>query len=415
MRKFWLNFSKLITGTLLGQSILIISLPFLTRLYSPNQFEMLATFMSLVAIVATIASLRYNVAIPIVRYERSSVALLILSILFSSLSTCIIILLISLYLMLDVDYFANIRFESSFLLLLCLAIFFTSCFNALQNWAIRKNLYSEIARIRFYRSTVGVISQIVLYFTPLGHLGLILGQLIMSVFGIFRLTHLFSKLDYSILKRTRVLHINFALRKYINYPKYSVMEALLNNSSTHIPIIIISIYGEGAIGGVLFLAMKLLGTPVSLVGTSVAQVYNGSAQKEYYAGNLAQFSFSVVLKVFKLFVPVLVLLTFILHLYGQNIFGENFSQVETIVLLILPWYVLQLLTSPISYSLHIMGALRTASCLQLIGALIRILPLVFLIHYDLKYFVEVYALTSAIFYLIYGIVVILHLRKQGLA
>ena len=415
MRKFWLNFSKLITGTLLGQSILIISLPLLTRLYSPNQFEMLATFMSLVAIVATIASLRYNVAIPIVRYERSSIALLILSILFSSLSTCIIILLISLYLMLDVDYFANIQFESSFLLLLCLAIFFTSCFNALQNWAIRKNLYSEIARIRFYRSTVGVISQIVLYFTPLGHLGLILGQLIMSVFGIFRLTHLFSKLDYAILKRTRVLHINFALRKYISYPKYSVMEALLNNSSTHIPIIIISIYGEGAIGGVLFLAMKLLGTPVSLVGTSVAQVYNGSAQKEYYDGNLAQFSFSVVLKVFKLFVPVLVLLTFILHLYGQNIFGENFSQVETIVLLILPWYVLQLLTSPISYSLHIMGALRTASYLQLIGASIRILPLVFLIHYDLKHFVEVYALTSAIFYLIYGIVVILHLRKQGLA
>ena len=46
----------------------------------------------------------------------------------------------------------------------------------------------------------------------------------------------------------------------------------------------------------------LLGTPVSLVGTSVAQVYNGSAQKEYHAGNLAQFSFSVVLKVFTLFV-----------------------------------------------------------------------------------------------------------------
>ena len=33
---------------------------------------MLATFMSVVAIIATIASLRYNVAIPIVRYERSS-------------------------------------------------------------------------------------------------------------------------------------------------------------------------------------------------------------------------------------------------------------------------------------------------------------------------------------------------------
>ena len=57
------NIFILFTGSTLAQLIPIAIAPILTRLYSPEEFGLLAIFISLAAIFSPIASLRYELSI----------------------------------------------------------------------------------------------------------------------------------------------------------------------------------------------------------------------------------------------------------------------------------------------------------------------------------------------------------------
>ncbi len=52
-------------GTFLGQAVLALSSPLLSRLYDPAQFGVYAVFSAMLGMVVTVASLRYEAAIPL--------------------------------------------------------------------------------------------------------------------------------------------------------------------------------------------------------------------------------------------------------------------------------------------------------------------------------------------------------------
>jgi O-antigen/teichoic acid export membrane protein len=52
-------------GTALTQGLLVAASPLLTRLYSPEDFGVLAVYMSLVVFVVIGATLRYECALPL--------------------------------------------------------------------------------------------------------------------------------------------------------------------------------------------------------------------------------------------------------------------------------------------------------------------------------------------------------------
>ncbi len=59
------------TGTALGQGLVLVSAPLLTRLYTPTDFGVLAVYGSIVSLVAVAASLRYELAIALSRHDRA--------------------------------------------------------------------------------------------------------------------------------------------------------------------------------------------------------------------------------------------------------------------------------------------------------------------------------------------------------
>ena len=71
-------------------------------------------------------------------------------------------------------------------------------------------------------------------------------------------------------------------------------------------------------------------------------------------------------------------LSVIVFFTSDIIFGENWSIVDEIIFLFLPWYIFQLTASPVSIVLLSEGFFRRSFLLQLFGALLRILPLIFL-------------------------------------
>jgi len=57
--------SVLVGGTAGAQILLVLAAPLLTRLYTPEDFGLLAVYASLLALIGVISSLRYELAIPL--------------------------------------------------------------------------------------------------------------------------------------------------------------------------------------------------------------------------------------------------------------------------------------------------------------------------------------------------------------
>ena len=79
--------SVLVGGTTSAQVLTVMAAPLLTRLYTPEDFGVLAVYAGLLALFSVISSLRYELAIPLPETKREAINVLILSLLSVGLTT----------------------------------------------------------------------------------------------------------------------------------------------------------------------------------------------------------------------------------------------------------------------------------------------------------------------------------------
>ena len=73
------NLITLLSGTTIAQAITLLLSPVLTRLYTPHEFGVIGTFLSIVAAIALIISLRYEIAIVLPKKEENAINLVALA------------------------------------------------------------------------------------------------------------------------------------------------------------------------------------------------------------------------------------------------------------------------------------------------------------------------------------------------
>ncbi len=66
------SFGVLLSGTLFAQGIGYAIAPILTRLYSPAEFGELALFMRITGFISAVATLRYELAIPLPKEDKDA-------------------------------------------------------------------------------------------------------------------------------------------------------------------------------------------------------------------------------------------------------------------------------------------------------------------------------------------------------
>jgi len=75
----------LISGTLFAQIISLISIPILTRIYTPDEFGLYSIFFAVTSVIGMVSSLSYEQAIVLPKSQRSADAILLLSIIITSM------------------------------------------------------------------------------------------------------------------------------------------------------------------------------------------------------------------------------------------------------------------------------------------------------------------------------------------
>ena len=158
------------------------------------------------------------------------------------------------------------------------------------------------------------------------------------------------------------------------------------------------------------LDMKVLGIPMGLIGSAIAQVYHSNAPEYYEKNELYSYSLSIVKKIFKLILIPFILLFLISPFIFEFLFGKEWKDLGSYIIWMIPWYFMQMLVSPISMSLHIIGEQKVALLLQILGFVIRIVGLLLVAFFYKDLAIIYYILSGFLFYFIYFFVVILRIR-----
>ncbi|MHB9798222.1 lipopolysaccharide biosynthesis protein [Pseudomonas sp. MT3] len=398
------DIAKLSLGTLLGKTITLIALPFLTRMYSPESFSILAVYISIVSTIAVASCLRLEVAIPMAPTDSDAANLLGLSLLFSVLVS--LLTLLALYFYADfLTEFLSLSKITPYLLLIPLGVFMMASYSAIQFWASRHHRFGDIARTRITQSVAGV--SVMLSFGLLGGApwGLLLGNAIVSGAGGGRLFAQALRCDKNHLRHVSLKGMADAFKSNSKYPKYSTIESLANIAGIQIPILIIA-SKAGKDAGYIFLAMQIMAAPVNLMGASISQVYISHIKKEQDKGTFYAFTKGMIRRLAYVGIAPLVLLGLVAPLLFPWVFGDQWSRAGEIIMWLTPWMVLQFMVSPISMSLHALGKQVVAMVLQVAGLALRVGSILIIGRELNSYYAETYAVSSALFYLTYLLVIL---------
>jgi len=390
----------LLSGTALGHAITVLALPILTRLYTPTEFGALAVFSSVLSVISVAACLRFDIAIPIPKQDGQAFRILLLAI--GSLLAIAVVLIVAIAVV-PAGFWEIIGMKAieSYRWLIPVGLLSMGVYSILQNWFIRQKQFGFIAKSRVNQSLAATIAQISLF--SFGALGLLIGYILNSLTACIVLGHRLLRGKRIFVNRKR-LGVTFYVNR--NFPKYSTWEALANSAAIQVPIIMIAALALEAEAGYLLLAMSVIQAPMSLFGNAIAQVFLSHAPDKYRERKLGEFSTEILAGLLKTGVGPLLALAILAPLLFGVIFGREWERSGWLVVWMMPWFILQFIASPLSMGIHIVGKQKIAFFLQISGLLLRVAFVWGASSYYPTYISEGYAISGAIFYLIYFIVIL---------
>lgn len=399
-------------GTAAGQLIAAASSPILSRLYSPNDFGVLAVYASILSIITAIASLRFEIAIPLPEKDEEAIKLLGLSLLcivtMTAVSAAVLYALCDILLVwLKAE---NLR---SYLWLLPIGLFFSGMYQALSFWCIRKEEFAVIARTKFIQSLSAVIVQLFMSLMTAGPLGLIVGQIIglssgvnLFVRSVKQRWHLFSGIKLKDLSDTA--------KKYRNFFKYESPQVLINVIGQNIPQLMLATSFGITLSGFYLMAQKILGYPIALVGNSFRQVYYQKAVIASRDGKLYQLARKST-KNLSLIILLPLLLTIIVapDLFAV-IFGDGWRKAGEYARYIAIWSAMGVVNIPANAIIPILGVQRLYLIFEIIYFLARVAAAVTAVSIGNDEFAIILIAAIGVIFnviLIFGVLHIAKLRK----
>lgn len=258
------NFGFLIGGTALAQVFTFAISPILTRLYTPESFGVLGVILAASSIIAVFAHLRLNLAIAKSKNINEAIIILKTSMFFSIL----VCLLSSIFLLIS-----NIIFNNSYTFIIVAFVFLVSLANVLIDifnyWQSYRGKHNLSARNAVVRSFSTGITQIVLGL--FNNFGLVFGVIVGSAVSLFLFLKEFLNTKNMLIVSLNKKRILFVLRKYKEFPLYSMPQGLIASSSLNsVPIILGSKFGV-AVAGQYWLAYRILLAPIALIGGAYRQ------------------------------------------------------------------------------------------------------------------------------------------------
>jgi O-antigen/teichoic acid export membrane protein len=390
-----LTITMLVSGTVLSQAISFLTLPIITRLFSPENFETLANFTSISIIVSLAGALALDQAIPIAGNDEDAVALGKIATLVSSLISTIVGIISILLVYFDISLL-NINDSAMLLIGPCCLI---SCVGAVgESFIVRSRRYRILVSLKFIQTIVVICTQIILGFSGYKDIGLIVGYMLLGVPGIL-IGFVLQKNELYPRVNSNVSLVN-VFRIYSRYPKFTAPELLTNAMAVYLPIIIVSQFTNGELAAYIALGLRILQAPLQVVARAISQTYQPMMLEWNEAGQLKQESKKLAYRMMMFIIVPLIIYGLLLYKYSGVIFGDDWAYAGNYLILLIPSMALYYLSLPIIPAAYISTANRYVFFGSLTAAIFRICSTIISVNFDQNVVAYTYAVSGIIYYAI---------------
>ena len=363
---FVYNIFTLAKGTAFSQILPIIITPFLTRLFTPEEFGILAVYISIIAILGVISTWRYELAIVLPKSENDAIQLFWLST-FIAFFFSLFIFMCLFFFHKHVTSLFNSYIPEYIIFLIPISIFILGLTQSLMSLFNRYKNYREMSSIKIVKASTTGGLQIVfgtqdkIYSSSIANMGLVsgyvLGQLAGLIAAIKMIMRIFNKLHF----HTSTLVPNYRqikglAHKYRSLPLLNAPSSILNSASIQLTPVLLSIFYSPAITGFFSLSQRILQIPMMFLGSSISQVYFQKANEIQDEPDLLRKLTKDINKKLLIigFIPVSIILLIGDHLFAF-IFGEEWRIAGIYAQYLSIWIYIVFVSSPLSHLMTVLS------------------------------------------------------------
>jgi len=394
--RFWTNVAGVLSGTAVAQAIPVVGALVLARLFLPEAFGIYSVWLGCVLILAVGLTLRLETALPIMddgQDREEAAGLIFATILLAGVAALLISLLL-----LALGAISGTVAKPYMLGLVVFAAMLTAATETWQGVASADGTYRILVKIRIGRSASILICQITASLVSRVPEALILGHLAGLGFAIL-MAHCFRPLPLPGIANLWSKLVLF-WRRYPRFPAFALPADLMSTVSLQLPLFILSARFGPHVAGMFALALRVLFTPMGLIGRSILDVFRRYAADAFRMQGECRSVYVSTFRVLSIFSAVLAAGIFILAEPAfVFVFGEVWRQAGTFAIWLAPFVALGFMASPLSYVFYIVGRQNVDLAWQ-IGRFAVVLAAMFIPH-DVKGVILAYSIGYSLMYILY--------------
>jgi len=266
------------SGTAVAQLIGIVTMPIITRLYTPADLGVLAVYSSVLAIFGIGATLRYEFAYALPKENDDAINLFGLSLILLCLTTAGFALILLFGRDLLVNTF-DLGAIEQYIWFLLIGFFGMGLYTTLNYWAVRQRDYKRITYTKINQGAGGSVCKILLGVLAFGPVGLIIGHVVSQIAGITTLARAMWKKERKNLKAISWSRMKSVAKTYKSFPVFNFPASIVNTMALQLPPLMLLALYDSEVVGFYALANMLVVLPGSLISGSMGQAYLGEASK----------------------------------------------------------------------------------------------------------------------------------------
>jgi len=346
--KFWKNVAILFSGSAISQSIPILISPILTRLYNENVFGILFLYSSIVLILSSVSSFRYELFIVMKKREIDAIHVFFLCIL---LTSCYCLILLAAILPFNKEIAIALENDEieKYLLYVPLSVFFLGIIRSYNYWYNRKAKYKKTSINNMTKSFGAGFFQVLEGVYNFLKNGLVIGNIIGQSIGFVQMLSYDYKFFKKSLSRISLPHLVNLLKIHKGYSSIQTLIIFLNNISSNIPVILITKFYGLTTGGYFGMSVRIVSTPLGLLSQAINQVF---FKEGAVIINSQQDILRFLKKTYKQLL-VISIIPFTLFAIGapyvfRVVLGEEWGTAGMYTRILLPWLFIAFLNVPVS-------------------------------------------------------------------
>jgi O-antigen/teichoic acid export membrane protein len=389
----------LLVGTIIAQAIPIAMQLFLRRIYAPEDFGAFSVYMSIIGIIAIVATLRYEMAIVLPESNEEAANVLGLTICMSFVFSSVLAIILIVF------HFPIIRLLNFpikyglFLYFIPPVVFLVSSYQAINYWLIRIKAFKASSINKISRRIVEGLVQVSFGIAKLP-IGLVIADLSGNIANNLSGINQMKKMGIN-LKGISIKTMAAIRKKYIHFPKYNLLPAVLDTCTLAMPIFFINKIFSAKYAGYVDLTQLAIVAPLSLISATISQVLLQKISEKRRTGqtilrnilSLSAVLFSISFSVF-----------LIIQLWSADlfriVFGEKWVISGQIAKILVFSYTVRFIVSPVSIIFIALEKVRIQALWQIFYFLL-IGSLIFYTHFEFKMFLKLFVIFEVVSYCLY--------------